>query len=427
MHISIKKIIKSSPFFKSVCFLVLLVCLASCTSVLDDMSDEVVGIVGEDGTFSCVFSGKTVEECLSEEVNGNEEIAENNSIEGDSFPSLGDVPTGSRASSTVEDLERLTDGLIADRDDARYTNELLRSSYATGEDKLSKVEDGYDSGNNLANLDSQRGMQSSKIIVTDSLAKERRIISATEAVLDQGYSAKEQAKGLQEGLNILPRDQIDNEPEAIPVKRPVRIETQNGVITNANFRKMFDDAFESSGASTYSGTSSPVDIEVVNKLSSEKLEKYNIKSVENGAYQNDVVSVKNSIQLAKSDRHSFERAMISFQVASVPFAVGSAVLDNSHTVILKKVVRLFKQFGGVIRVVGHASQRTRDMDPDKHEWVNFNISMDRAENTAIRLARLGIPANSIIIMARSDSEQLSDEHMPSTESENRRADIYIEY
>ena len=61
------------------------------------------------------------------------------------------------------------------------------------------------------------------------------------------------------------------------------------------------------------------------------------------------------------------------------------------------------------------------------KWVNFNISMDRAENTAILLARLGIPADSIIIMARSDREQVSNEHMPSSESENRRADIYIEY
>ena len=118
---------------------------------------------------------------------------------------------------------------------------------------------------------------------------------------------------------------------------------------------------------------------------------------------------------------------MSFQVASIPFAVGSASIGGSGRAILKKVVKFYEQFGGIVRVIGHASQRTREMDPDSHQWVNFNISMDRAENTAISLARLGIPADSIIIMARSDREQLSREHMPSSESENRRADIYIEY
>ena len=105
MRICLIKFTKSSRFVKAICLPVLLVCTVSCTSVLDDMADGVSGIVGEEGTLSCVFSGGTVENCLSEETNGSTVPVETvEAIEDDAFPTLGEVPESPRSSSTVEDF-----------------------------------------------------------------------------------------------------------------------------------------------------------------------------------------------------------------------------------------------------------------------------------------------------------------------------------
>jgi flagellar motor protein MotB len=120
-------------------------------------------------------------------------------------------------------------------------------------------------------------------------------------------------------------------------------------------------------------------------------------------------------------------AAISFQATSIPFAVGSAALNSSDRAQLKKVAELHEQFGGVVRVIGHASRRTRDMEFDTHQWVNFQLSLDRATAVSVELTRLGVPAQSMLVMARSDNEPLTYEYMPKGEAENRRADIYIEY
>lgn len=421
MRISLTKFVESSRFVKAVCFPILLMGIVSCTSVLDDMTDEVTSIVGEDGALSCVFSGDTIESCLSEDAKSETAIAEDVSadeLEDEAFPTLGDVPDSPRATSTVEDLEQLTEGLIADREDAKYTNEVLRSSYASSGEKLSGIPEDYHLNVDQENSERQSNVtarQSSKLVSVDSLAEERRINdveSASDAVFDREYVSKDERKTVKKG-NI--------------ASRSVGVGNQNGVMAVSKFRQIFDDAFESSGSSTFTPKAKQYDSKVLSDSSSDAVQIGSAENLEAAINDNEIVSLKNRIRLARSHEVSTEQARLSFQVASIPFSVGSASVGRSSRAVLNKVVELYKEFGGVIRVVGHASQRTRDMDPDSHQWVNFNISMDRAENTAILLARLGIPADSIIIMARSDSEQLSREHMPSSESENRRADIYIEY
>ena len=76
-------------------------------------------------------------------------------------------------------------------------------------------------------------------------------------------------------------------------------------------------------------------------------------------------------------------------------------------------------------VIGHASQRTRDMDTDRHNRVNQKISQDRADAVTRQLIRLGISAGDIGVSAISDSRPLYYEFMPSGEAGNRRTEIYL--
>ena len=111
--------------------------------------------------------------------------------------------------------------------------------------------------------------------------------------------------------------------------------------------------------------------------------------------------------------------------ATIQFANGSSRLNDRDRRILRDVSLLQRQGGGKVTVVGHASQRTRNMDPGSHNRVNRQISQDRADAVARELIRFGVAAGDIQVSAMSDSQPLYYEFMPSGEAGNRRTEIYF--
>ena len=114
------------------------------------------------------------------------------------------------------------------------------------------------------------------------------------------------------------------------------------------------------------------------------------------------------------------------KVATILFPKGSATLDARDRHILNDVFRLHRQRGGKMRVIGHASRRTRNLDAATHRMVNYRISAARADSVARELIRRGVRADEISVDARADSEPIYYEIMPSGEAGNRRAEIYFE-
>ncbi len=114
------------------------------------------------------------------------------------------------------------------------------------------------------------------------------------------------------------------------------------------------------------------------------------------------------------------------KIATIMFETGSAGLSQNDRRILTEVVRLHQQRGGTVTVVGHASSRTRNMDPVKHTMVNYSVSVDRAERIANELRAMGMAPEMIVVDARSDNMPLYYETMPSGEAGNRRAEIYFQ-
>lgn len=114
------------------------------------------------------------------------------------------------------------------------------------------------------------------------------------------------------------------------------------------------------------------------------------------------------------------------KVATILFQNGSSGLSDHDRRILNEVVRLHQQRGGKITVVGHASSRTRDMDPVNHKMVNYRLSADRAAKIAAELRNMGLDPETLVVDARSDSMPMYYEIMPSGEAGNRRAEIYFD-
>ena len=109
----------------------------------------------------------------------------------------------------------------------------------------------------------------------------------------------------------------------------------------------------------------------------------------------------------------------------INFGHGSHQLSAADRRLLSEIASEVKKTGASVRVVGHASMRTRDMDELKHTIANFNVSVKRAEAVASFLIANGVKAEKLIVDAVGDSQPLNYESMPSEERANRRAEIFI--
>lgn len=113
--------------------------------------------------------------------------------------------------------------------------------------------------------------------------------------------------------------------------------------------------------------------------------------------------------------------------AVVKFRHGSDNISTRNRRRLASIVERHKAQGGTIRVVGHASSRTRNLPVLQHKLANFRISLDRAHAVARELIRQGVRPSDVFVEARSDGEPLYFESMPAGEAENRRAEVYLEF
>jgi outer membrane protein OmpA-like peptidoglycan-associated protein len=114
------------------------------------------------------------------------------------------------------------------------------------------------------------------------------------------------------------------------------------------------------------------------------------------------------------------------QVAIVTFDQGSAKLTSRARRIIREVAEMQRQRGGRLHIVGHSSSWTRDMNLVRHNMINFGLSLDRANVVARELLQLGITGHDLTIGALSDSRPLFFEVMPSGEAGNRRVELYLD-
>lgn len=115
----------------------------------------------------------------------------------------------------------------------------------------------------------------------------------------------------------------------------------------------------------------------------------------------------------------------STRVATIQFPNGSAALSAHDRKILSDVAKLQKQSNGVLRIVGHASQRTRNMPPSQHAVTNLKVSEKRANRVANILKQMGVSSDQVLVAAVGDNQPVFLEVMPSGEAGNRRAEIYL--
>jgi flagellar motor protein MotB len=107
------------------------------------------------------------------------------------------------------------------------------------------------------------------------------------------------------------------------------------------------------------------------------------------------------------------------------FPSGSAKLDVADRGTLREVIRIYKNRGGPMQIVGHASSRSRHPDSLQSELANFRLSGQRADAVARELERMGVARADMVVSAVSDSEPLYGESTPTGEAGNRRVEVFF--
>jgi outer membrane protein OmpA-like peptidoglycan-associated protein len=118
---------------------------------------------------------------------------------------------------------------------------------------------------------------------------------------------------------------------------------------------------------------------------------------------------------------------IQFRIATINFNSGSSQLTYKDIKKIKRVMKLANEKKAKVRIVGHASTRTKDMDLIKHKVANFTISDKRSHAVAKVFIDNKFPVNDLITEAVSDSKPLFHESMPAGTHGNQRTEIYIIY
>tara|TARA_Y100000588_G_scaffold49645_1_gene46725 strand:- start:1527 stop:2612 length:1086 start_codon:yes stop_codon:yes gene_type:complete len=296
--------------------------------------------------------------------------------EEDPFPDLESVPDERPSVRTLRQRENLANELLADRVAARYEN--ATSIESPGE---LEIEDTRPVGGEIdaGNVSSPKELDLPSISTSNPATSEPATQNVGKAIQPSSRTSTEiESKVLEDQT----REEFAIPPPAVP-EFPEW----------SSVEEYFDQLFKSSGGS----------------------------GSQSGPYASTVVSAANA-------REDFsEVALTRRHAAVIYFGHGSSNLSRADKKVLTEVARAVALSSAQVYVVGHASSRTKTNDILKHNVVNYETSLARAESVAAELILQGVPSNKVSVHAMADGQPDYSEATRLGEAGNRRANIYIEY
>ncbi len=160
------------------------------------------------------------------------------------------------------------------------------------------------------------------------------------------------------------------------------------------------------------------------ETSSELVQEESKKEVIEPITSQEVTSFDKTFERSKLDLDE----QIQYRVATINFYSGSSSVNNAGLKKIKKIAKIAKERDAKIKIIGHASERTKNMPIAKHKLVNFIISDKRANSVAeIFIKKYNFPTDRLITQGVSDSKPLFKEIMPAGTTANQRTEIFLIY
>ncbi len=335
--------------------------------------------------------------------------------ENDSFPKLSSVPD--RPTATVEqERRRIADGLVADREESRkYSSEVIRRQ---GE-----------SANPLSAPPAVVKAQPAPMVAPAPMPASKAPVMTKAAV--------EPRAAVKPTIIEVPKSVAMAAPKPAPVMKPIasskmqvssspklRVAPPSPMVKIPNVNPNSPQLAAIPGLADALGQNDTVIISgggVQTMNATGRLRQMRPVAARQPMGKVNVSGVNSLEQFNQNNLQG------SYQVATILFSNGSSKVKARDRRVLRQVIAQHKQVGGTLRIVGHASRRTKTNDPVRHKMTNFQVSTARAERVAKELVKMGVNANKLFVGSVSDSEPRYYEYMPSGEAGNRRTEIYIDF
>ncbi len=317
-------------------------------------------------------SEKNKQKSKVEQLNSGE-----GSVKYKKFPSLSSVPKQPQ-SSTMKERKRVSDALLADRQNARYSQKRLLRQVPPKRLSTSELEDRVQ--RSLSRAKSKPGLAKRKHrsgVISKSGPSETVSNLNTSKTFYSGSKGKAHSVKLNSDAKPLIKQPNPRVSSRARVGNPIFGAPPSDIAIAKSAKVVSEMENSLSAPPAVPGTQSP-----------------------------------GSVYTAKRG-------------ATIRFASGSSVLTKEARSVLRKIAEVYRQRGGALRIDGHASSRTRDMTMVKHHMVNFKISLKRANAVARELIRQGVSSESLFVSAISDSKPIYLEIMPAGDAGNQRVEIYF--
>lgn len=339
------------------------------------------------------------------------------------YPNVNKVPEQPETVATLTEAEQIEEGLRADRDNARYTDETLRADTSlqpplAAPPKPMVEEVKAETVTDVTETVTADGSETVKETVTEVV--EEKTAEAAPAV----------AAVTQEEVTETPLPApsvVDSAPETpTPEPAPVREQIISGeTAPKPAIESVFEQQLAASGAtrlpdgivSDGSGTAT-ASTPSASRSSS-------VSASSSAASSNGSVTLTPPSNDGGRTIPNYAASDGTTPIETIYFAQGSHRINGADKDKLDRIARTQMAAGGTLKIVGHASSRTREMAEEKHMIVNLNVSQARASTIAEYFIKAGVEPSNLLVESVSDTEPRIAEPMPSAEAVNRRAEIFL--
>ena len=332
------------------------------------------------------------------------------------YPKLGSTPSIPGQTISIEEAETIENGLNADRENAKYTDEKLRAD--TTVQPLPKPKPVVTEEASSLPVSTQEGPAIAAVPAAPVSTVPLKPVAP--APLNQIPTPQQTANGVKLMPNAAPVTTLDQAyARQVPGSNTVVI-SGNGV--NDVFQKQL-------AASAATTTTLPANTQFqsypVTPLNNSAV---TVAPIVQDTYNQPVALGYGSATGNPNYKGSY--AGNTGNVGGLPDAVlffetGSSRVGQGDMNKLRQIAQTQRNSGAIVKVVGHASSRTRELPLDRHMMVNLRMSQERSTNVVKTLINLGVPSQQIVVEAKSDSAPLTREAMPSDEAKNRRTEIFL--
>lgn len=328
------------------------------------------------------------------------------------YPKLGSTPAVPGKTISIEEADTIQNGLKADRDNAEYTDQKLRADTAIQPLPTPKPVV-VEPAEPTATQATQAGPAVAPVPVAPVAAAP---LSAPAPMTAPQIPTPTQTSN---GVKLMPNAAPITTPEQAYARQ---VPASNTVVISGNgVEDVFQKQLAASAATT---TTLPA---------STQFQSYSVAPLNNSA-----VSVAPIIQdtynqpvaMGYGSTPGTPQMQSSFAIAGnadavIYFEMGSSRVGAGDMGKIRKLAAAQANSGGVVKVVGHASSRTRELPLDRHMMVNLRMSQERATNVVKALIGQGVASQSIVVESKSDSTPVTREAMPSDEAKNRRVEVFL--